>query len=213
MQKINKETEYIKKQTEKLNSFLDKANILINSGKSKQASDILIQAEKISEQIVNKTRLLPVCYGLNTKTTQESIEKNIIDENEIFVSYISEDSFYVRIPALLPKKNGGNPIYIRSSLKIALDKYFKENEKIILTKPSTIIFKHNYDKNRPEREFRDHDNIEINVIVDLIALYILVDDSPLRLRHFYYSEESNKDFTEVFIVSNEEFFNFLKAEG
>ena len=48
-----------------------------------------------------------------------------------------------------------------------------------------MIFRHVYDRNRPEREYRDHDNIELNTVVDAIAMFFLVDDTPLECRHYY----------------------------
>ena len=124
--------------------------------------------------------------------------------------------FYVRLKKqkkygrnILPKKEKGNPSYIRATLQIALKKYFSENPKIRLNADSVIIFKHNYSKTRSEREYRDHDNIELNSIVDLIALYVLIDDMPLKLRHYYCSYVSEEDSTEVFVVPNTDFISWL----
>lgn len=36
-----------------------------------------------------------------------------------------------------------------------------------------LIFRHVYNQNRPERAWRDHDNIEVNIVADVIALYLL----------------------------------------
>ena len=211
--KIKKEIKEIQKNSQNLSAILEDASFLLDSGETLNANKKFIEAEKISENIVNQTRLLPTAVGLKNRYTQNKITENIIKENKIQIEYLTKDIFYVKIPALLPKKNGGNPIFIRSTLQVALDRYFSKNEKIILDKPSTIIFKHNYNVARPEREFRDHDNIEVNVVVDLLALYILIDDSPFRLRHFYLSASADEDSTEVFIVPNKKMGGFFKNLG
>ena len=43
-----------------------------------------------------------------------------------------------------------------------------------------MIFRHTYDRNRPEREYRDHDNIELNTVVDAVVMFFLVDDAPIH---------------------------------
>ena len=36
-----------------------------------------------------------------------------------------------------------------------------------------------------ERAYRDHDNIEVNMVTDIITLYLLPDDAPRRCAHYY----------------------------
>ena len=168
-----------------------------------------IKYEIISEKIVNNARIMPITSGI--PYIEEDINKNIVDCNNIEIKYLNNNTwFYSKIPSLLPKKEKGNPSYIRATYQIALKKYFLKNPKIRLESNSVIIFKHNYDKKRPEREYRDHDNIELNSIVDLVALYVLIDDTPLRLRHYYCSYISDNDNTEIFIVPNNDFISWLK---
>ena len=39
-----------------------------------------------------------------------------------------------------------------------------------------LVYRHVYDKDYPERNMRDHDNIEINQVTDIVALFTMVDD-------------------------------------
>ena len=64
---------------------------------------------------------------------------------------------------------------------------------------------HRYDKSRPEREYRDHDNIEMNAIIDALALYTLYDDAPLRCEHHYCSLTDDRDATTILLVPQPEF--------
>lgn len=181
----------------------------IENDEKKLAVDEAIKYEIISEKIVNNARLIPIASGI--PCIEEQISDNIIKENNVEIKYLNNDSwFYVKIPSLLPKKEKGNPSYIRATLQIALKKYFSRNKKIKFDNDCVIIFKHNYSKERNEREFRDHDNIELNSVVDLIALYVLIDDNPLKLRHYYCSYISDSDSTEVYIVPNTDFITWLE---
>ena len=210
---LAEEVEEIQKDTTRLNDLLKYANLLISSGKTKEGNIELLESEKLAEKIVNATRLLPNAFGLNLPDLQEELKSNIICENDIVLSYIEEDVFYVKLPFLLPKKNGGNPIYVRSSLQVALEEFFREDRPVKIDEPATIIFRHNYDYNTPEKEYRDHDNIEINVVVDLLALYILIDDAPLRLRHYYLSVPSSENATEIYVLPNRKFVDYATQLG
>lgn len=183
----------------------------IDDGDKEKALEIAMKYELLSEKIVNNARLIPIATGV--PFIEEEINENIINSNDVVIKYLNNnDWFYVKIPSLLPKKEKGNPSYIRATLQVAMKKFFKENPKHRLENDSVIIFKHNYSKSRPEREYRDHDNIELNSIVDLISLYTLVDDTPFRLRHYYCSYVEDEDSTEVYVVPNKDFINWLEKQ-
>ena len=77
----------------------------------------------------------------------------------------------------------------------------------------TLVYLHTYDKTRPRREWRDHDNIEINMVSDIIALYVMPDDGPEVCSHYYCSAAGTKERTEVYVVPKNEFWNWLKSEN
>lgn len=167
--------------------------------------------EKIAERMCNNARLLPVATG--KPKALNDINNSIIEENKVEVGYTEEGWFKISIPSLLPKKEKGDPSWIRATLNAGMKQYFSENEKRVIEEDSVIIFRHCYSKERTYRDFRDHDNIELNAIVDMVALYVLVDDSPMRLKHFYCSCMEENDKTEVFVVPVKDFTGWLKKYG
>ena len=116
------------------------------------------------------------------------------------------------IPALLPKKEKGSALFIRLSLLAALADHYKDKPPHRIDN-CTIVVKHLYDETRPEREYRDHDNIELNAAIDAIALFALVDDSPLRCRHYYCSAPAKGNSTEIHLMPNDVFMCWLVAEN
>ena len=72
-----------------------------------------------------------------------------------------------------------------------------------------LIYRHVYNANRPERLRRDHDNIEINIVSDIVALYVMPDDGPSISEHYYCSVAGTADRTEVYVVPQSEFEDFL----
>ena len=179
----------------------------INNNISEGIVDDAIEYENISEQIINSARLLPIHTG-NPNAKGENIDRII--ENTKVVLEKSDDYFYIKIPSLLPKKEKGNPEYIRTTLDAAFKKYKSQNDINRYTEKVVLIFKHCYSKERSYREYRDHDNIELNAVVDVIALYLLEDDSATKCNHYYCSAEKESDYTEIYIVPLNNFCKWLE---
>ena len=128
----------------------------------------------------------------------------------IEMGYTEHGWFCLRMPALLPKKGSGSPAYIQQALYPAMRRFF--DGKVPARYPDCeLIYRHIYDEGRPERAYRDHDNIELNMVTDIVALYLLPDDAPLRCAHFYCSAAGPADRTEVYLVPKEQFPTWLYA--
>lgn len=149
------------------------------------------------------------CTGCNYS---EIIEENIIKESDIIIKFIENNWLYMKIPFLLPKKEKGSASYIRATVQTAFKNYIKHNGNINkTTKESIIIFQHIYDKALPQTAFRDHDNIELNVVVDSIALYVLTDDSPMLLKHYYTTNVGDSSYTNIFVIPVDDFTYWLSS--
>lgn len=206
---FSKDAEVARKLLSSAKKIIDSICEAIRNGDKETAMKLSVEYEAVSEKIVNNARLMPIATG--NPNIREEVDNNILNECDVEVKYLNDGSwFYVKIPALLPKKEKGNPSFIRATLQTALKRYFCSHPKKKIVENSVIVFKHNYSKLRKEREYRDHDNIELNSIVDLIALYVLIDDTPLRLRHYYMSSVSDTDNTEIYIIPNKDFIYWLE---
>lgn len=200
---IAKDVLITKKLLTQLNDSLDVINTKIEQDDKEGLIKELFNYENLSEKMVNNARLLPIISGI--PKALDTVNDIIIEENNVNICYTQEGWFYVKIPSLLPKKEKGDPSYIRATLQAGMKKYFQTHKKIRFREDCVIIFKHNYSKERTYREYRDHDNIELNAIVDMIALYVLVDDSPMKLKHFYCSDICTSDSTEIFLIPSKDF--------
>ena len=89
---------------------------------------------------------------------------------------------------------------------------FWEGKKAVRYPYNVTIFRHVYNRERPERQQRDHDNIELNRVLDAVALYVMVDDSPSRCRHYYCNAPGSSERTEVYVVPRGEFRYWLEHE-
>ena len=192
----------------KLTKNLNKIKQKIEEDDKEGLISELFNYENNAEQLVNNARLLPIATGL--PKAKNLVNDNIIRENNVVIKYTEEGWFYVNIPSLLPKKEKGSPSFIRATLDAGIKNYFKNNDKIKFDEKCVIIFRHNYSEKRDYREHRDHDNIELNAIVDIIALHVLIDDAPMKLNHFYCSVVAEEDRTEVFIIPQHDFLSWLE---
>ena len=168
-----------------------------------------VSAARISESVALKTRALPAYTG--HPQAEVMVQKAIEEAVPIEMGFTEEGWFCLRMPILLPRKEKSSRSYLRGSLYPALERFTCGKPKIRY-RNCVLIFRHVYDHNRPEREYRDHDNIELNTVVDAIAMFFLVDDTPLECRHYYCSASGEKEMTEVYIVPREEFESWLAME-
>lgn len=168
-----------------------------------------LKLEEQAEKLVLLTRTLPAYTGaaLAFEAVEQILTKNIPVE----AGFTAEDWFLVRIPALLPKKAGGSADYVRSFLYPAMKNFFAEKEPVRY-RDCVLIYRHVYDRRRPERRMRDHDNIEVNMVSDIIALYVMPDDDPGTCAHYYCSAAGNTERTEVYVVPKKDFPIWLVLE-
>ena len=137
-------------------------------------------------------------------------ERNAIIAEEIPVEmgFTEEGWFLARIPMLLPKKDGGNVDHLRTMLYPAFRRYFNERPVDEKFSKCVLIYRHVYDQERSERQYRDHDNIELNFVTDTVALYVMEDDAPLKCEHFYCSAAGSEERTEVYVLPQTDFMKW-----
>jgi hypothetical protein len=159
-----------------------------------------------SERLTLISRELPAYTG--NPQAQKASEQIMLENMPVRMGFTPEGWFGVVIPALLPKKQKGSADYIRSALYLAMGNFFRGKPAMRYT-DCVMVFRHVYRRDRPEREYRDHDNIEINAVADIVALYVLFDDSPLRCAHYYCSASGDENRTEVLVVPQSEFVAWI----
>ncbi len=169
-----------------------------------------LKLEKTSEKTVLLTRVLPAYTG--RPSAADDVEAVLEESIPVEIGFTEEGWFSVRIPALLPKKTEGSADYIRSFLFPAMRRFF-QSQTPVRYMDCVLIYRHVYDRARPERRKRDHDNIEVNMVSDIVALYVMPDDAPSVCSHYYCSAGADTDRTEVYVVPRNEFPMWLVTES
>ena len=197
------------KETEKLLKQLNAVKADHEEKQIEAALEKSVTAARIAESVALRSRALPAYTGhpQAEEMVQEVMEESIPME----MGFTEEGWFCLRMPILLPRKEKSSRSYLRGFLYPALAR-FTYGKSRIRYRNCVLIFRHVYDKNRPEREYRDHDNIELNTVVDAIAMFFLVDDTPMECRHYYCSAAGETEMTEVYIVPRADFESWLSLE-
>ena len=169
-----------------------------------QAFDFAYEAEKLTLL----AREIPAYTG--HPKARERMEEQVANTIPISIELIPEGWLKAVIPALLPRKECGNQDYIQENLFPAMRRFMQSRPPFHFGK-SVIVFRHVYNHERPERLLRDHDNIELNAVVNVIALYLLRSDGPKWLEHYYCAARGETDSTEVYLVPQDDFDGFRVA--
>ena len=196
-------------QTEKLLKLLKAVHTDYEDKRMEDTMEKAVSAAKQAEEVALLTRALPAHTGhpRSKELTRDAIAEAI----PIEIGFTDQGWFCLRMPILLPRKEKSSRNYIRGFLYPELEQFAAGRR--IRYRNCVLIFRHVYDRNRPEREYRDHDNIELNTVVDAIAMFFLVDDTPLECRHYYCSAAGSTERTEVYIVPRNEFEDWLAQEN
>lgn len=193
----------------KASSQLEFLENMVRKKDFEQAYPAGFEAVATVEKLALLTRSLP-CYTGHPSARKE-LETTLSEEIPVEIGFTEQGWFTLRIPLLLPKKEHGSPEYIRGFLYPAMKRYFREVEPIRFD-DCVLIYRHVYDRTRTDRKYRDHDNIELNAVTDLVALYVMADDGPMRCRHYYCSAAGPVERTEVYVIPQENFSTWLAME-
>ena len=185
-----------------------------------------------SEYITHKLRGL--VYG-TTNTTMADYLAGAADSIGICVTEDDYGVVEITIPCLIPHRRKKSTGFIADPLYVVLDRFVSEkssHEKSTIHSentepagkssmkssimPSDVLFKrfkhcvicimHVYDKELYDKgRKRDHDNIEIKGIIDVINTFLLTDDTGNLCDIYNTSEFSDKDFTRISIMKKDVF--------
>ena len=198
------------KKTQLMSEQLNTVRFLYKNGQISEAYEQAMLLEETSEKIVLLTRVLPAYTGKPQAIMEVNNIMRICVPLEIGFTF--EGWFSIRIPALLPKKIKGSADYVRSFLYPAMSDFFKTAPPVRYN-DCVLIYRHVYDKELSDRKKRDHDNIEINMVSDIVALYVMPDDGPSVCSHYYCSAEGNENRTEVYVIPKKDFSVWLALEN
>ena len=188
------------KCAEKLVSDFEILNSMCESGQDIEAFQYSFGVHGRVCKLFKISNYLPAFTG--DSEADKLVEEVLREEIPIDIGYTKEGWFLMRMPLLLPKKETGkgDVKHLRAILGASFKQAFAAELDTVKFTECTIIYRHVYDQARPERAWRDHDNIEINFVTDMVAMYVMTDDAPYLCEHHYCSAAGTSERTEVYVI-------------
>lgn len=113
------------------------------------------------------------------------------------------------LPCLLPKKKKrNNTEYLLDPLYFTLSQYL-DSHSMPRYKHCVVCFSHVYSKDFPKRNIRDYDNLELKQLLDVIATFIMEDDTGLLVDAYNTTEIGEADCTQISVMDKDMFTRWL----
>lgn len=120
--------------------------------------------------------------------------------------------FEVMLPGLLPKrKQKAGAEYLLDPLNAALTKYAK-NCPLPSFQDCMICYTHIYALDMPGGRIRDYDNLETKMVQDVIASFVLTDDSGALCDTYHTTAMGEADATRISVMDGSRFPEWLCAQ-
>jgi len=188
---------------------LEQAAHLYKAGKEAEASEILQEIAMLSAKITVRQR--EMLRDSAVSTAQEDVDDIIAETHPMEIGFTPEGWFGIRMEPLAKTKDTASKEYIRGIIYPAMRRFFADKATVRYTQ-CTMIFRHVYDRNIPRAQYRDYDNVEVKMVADTIAMYVMVDDSPLYCRTFHCCAPGKESRTEVYVVPQKDFRKWCEME-
>ena len=202
------------RNTKKALAVYEMMDTLCESGDDIKAFELSQEANHCVGNLVVNARYLTIITG--DPSAVRDFERVLLDEVPVEMGYTEQGWFLLKMPRILPRKEKGSIRDLRILLDAAFRRYPLKFPDVPLFSECVIAYRHVYDENIPEQQWRDHDNIELNFVTDIVAQYVMEDDAPQKCHHHYMSSAGSEAHTEVYVVPNFEFklwFDLVQKEG
>ena len=119
--------------------------------------------------------------------------------------------FQIRIPRLLPKRRNRKSVeYLLDPLQGCLEAYAEKNG-YPKYRECVICIIHTYSRENPVSRIYDYDNLEWKQVLDVLASFLLVDDSGLLCDVYHTTESGAQDETRIILMEKIMFPDWLKS--
>ena len=172
--------------------------------------DKSMEAQAAAENYALTARTIPVATG--RPSAQMDVERVMDQEIPVQMGFTEQGWFQMRMPMLPPKKDRGGAQYIRGFLYPVMMRFMRSDNRALRYKECILIYRHVYTRGHEERKYRDHDNIELNMVTDTVAVRVMADDSPMLCRHYYCSAVGDTERTELYVIPRKDFYMWLEME-
>lgn len=165
------------------------------------STDAALRAERIA------CRLRHLIYTSTSIKKEEYLTSAAVMQG-VVVSY-EDNLLEITLPCLLPKRQKRQSSeFLIDPIHAALSQYAKSHP-MPQFQHCVVCFSHVYCQELPERRVRDYDNLELKQLLDVVASFIMVDDSGLLCDAYNTTELGETDCTRISIMPQSRFPTWL----
>ena len=126
------------------------------------------------------------------------------------ISVIEKDGILeITLPCLLPKKSKKHSCeYLTDPIYYTLSKY-AQTHTLPKFRHCVVCFSHIYSRELSPNRVRDYDNLELKQLLDVIATFVMEDDTGLLCDAYNTTEIGDGDCTRVSVMDKERFQGWL----
>lgn len=126
------------------------------------------------------------------------------------ISVMDEDGILeITLPCLLPKKSKKHSCeYLTDPIYYTLSKY-AQTHTLPKFRHCVVCFSHIYSRELSPNRVRDYDNLELKQLLDVIATFVMEDDTGLLCDAYNTTEIGDGDCTRVSVMDKERFQGWL----
>lgn len=115
----------------------------------------------------------------------------------------------ITLPCLLPKrKKRQSTEFLIDPLYFTLSQYY-DSHPTERYKQCVVCFSHIYSRDFPKQNIRDYDNLELKQLLDVIATFIMEDDTGLLVDAYNTTEVGDVDCTRISVMDKDRFKDWL----
>jgi len=189
---------------------LEAAEALIAEGKDEEAMALLESVPLQSKAMILSMKDFLEASG--DPEAREKVARIMADEFPVRIGFTEQGWFGVHMMPLAKTPDSASKEFVREILTPALKQFF--SDKPTIRYPECVVcFRHVYDRNFPESGKRDYNNAEVKLAKDLVAMYVMRDDSPRYCDTHYMSAPGKEPHTEIYVVPRAEYPNWLMAKA
>ena len=116
----------------------------------------------------------------------------------------------ITLPCLLPKrKKRQSTEFLIDPLYFTLSQY-SDSHPLKRFKHCVVCFSHIYSADFPKQNVRDYDNLELKQLLDVIATFIMEDDTGLLVDAYNTTEIGESDCTRISVMEKDGFTKWIK---
>lgn len=188
---------------------LEQTRQLLRAGREEEAGEILRAIAMLGNELTVRHRQMVMDTG--DPNARADVERIIAQIHPVEIGFTPEGWFGLRMEPLARTRDTASKEYIRGIIYPAMRRFFADKATVRYPR-CTLIFRHVYDRNTPEAQYRDYNNAEVKLVTDTVAMYVMVDDDPLHCNVFHCSAPGPESRTEVYVVPREDFAAWFAME-